>query len=465
MGLLVLAGCGPDHSPAPPNIILIVIDTLRADHLGAYGYERPTSPVFDALAAQGTIFTNATAPSSWTRPSMASLFTSRVPSDHGAVSSLAPLDAELTTLAELLRDGGYRTLGVSGNFPHVNDKSGLARGFETFVSLAVPARESDADPLMRLTLREGGEPVPLRAPTAVEVNERVSEVLSGPSKTDEGPLFLYVHYMDPHAGYLAPEPFRARFRRPDASAGERPAATSDYLVDLAAGRVEPLPGERERLIDLYDAEIAYVDSELGRLLEALARRGLMDDAVVVVLSDHGEEFADHGGWFHGLTLHAEVLRVPLVIRGAAGLEGGTRDDPVELLDVPTTLLALAGLGPVEGMRGRDLSGSQIRLTPRVAELHPDPLREEKAGALRHQVALDSWPWKALVDRSDGISLYHLGDDPAEQKPLQASHPSAPASLVELARERALAMQSAEGSAEAAVSQQQRDALRALGYSE
>jgi arylsulfatase A-like enzyme len=293
----------------------------------------------------------------------------------------------------------------------------------------------------------------------------VSEVLPGPSKTAEAPLFLYVHYMDPHSGYLAPEAFRARFRTPDADAGERPAATSDYLVELAAGRTESLPGERERLIDLYDAEIAYVDSELGRLLEDLERRDFLDGAVVVVLSDHGEEFADHGSWFHGLTLYAEVLRVPLLIRGAAGLEEGTRDDPVELLDVPTTLLALAGVGPALGMRGRALSGPAIRLAPRIAELHPDSLREEKAGALRHQVALDFWPWKALVDRSDGISLYHLGDDPDEQNPLSADHPSAPAFLVEMARERALAMESADGSAEAAVSRAERDALRALGYAE
>jgi arylsulfatase A-like enzyme len=441
---------------------LIVIDTLRSDHLGAYGYERPTSPTFDALAAQGTLFSNATAPSSWTRPSMASLFTSRAPSEHGAVSSLALLHSELTTLAELLLDGGYRTLGVSGNFPHINDKSGLTRGFETFVSLALPARESDGDPLMRLTLREGAKPVPLRAPTAAEVNERVTRLL--PSR-DERPLFLYVHYMDPHSGYLAPEAFRARFRTPKPSAAERPTATSDYLVELTAGRVEPPPGERERLIDLYDAEIAYVDWQLGRLLEDLEESGLMDDAVVVVLSDHGEEFADHGSWFHGLTLHREVLRVPLVIRGAAGLEVGTRDDPVDLLDVPTTLLSLAGLMPAEGMRGQVLSRRGERSAPRIAELHPDALREEKVGALRHQVALDVWPWKVVVGRSGEISLYHLGDDPAEQRPLPAGHPLVPASLIALARERVRAMESASGPAEAAISEEERAALRALGYAE
>lgn len=458
-GLGVLVGCGPEAArpPVPPDILLIVIDTLRADHLGAYGYPRPTSPIFDSLAADGTLFSNATASSSWTRPSMATLFTSRLPSEHGAVSSLAPLDAGIPTLAERLRDAGYLTVGVTGNFPHVNDASGLSRGFERFHVLSAPAQEAGEDPLLRMPIREGGTPAPLRAPTAAEVNQRVDEALAS---RDGRPLFLYVHYMDPHSGYLAPARFQSRFRSTEATG---PVATSDFVVDLAAGRIEAPASERQRLVDLYDAEIAYVDWQIGLLLKRLVVRKIVEAAVIVVLSDHGEEFADHGGWFHGMTLHREMLRVPLLVRGAPQLEPGVRDDPVALLDVPTTLLALAGVPPPEGMRGRVLWDLEGPPPSRIAELHPDAVREERAGPIRDRVALDAWPWKVVVDRSNRVSVYQLEDDPAERTPLPAADPSAPRDLIARARERALAVAKTVEPIEP--SGAERDALRALGYAD
>ncbi len=465
IAVLACGGCAPRITEdRAPNIILLVIDTLRADHLGAYGYPRPTSPVLDALAARGTVFSNATAPSSWTRPSMASLFTSRSPSAHGAVSSRRPLNAGVTTLAELLRAGGYRTVGVSGNFPHVNDQSGLTRGFDTFVSVAMPAHGAADDTLMRLILREGAKPAPLRAPTAGEVNAQVFDSLPA---ADSQPLFLYVHYMDPHSGYLAPDAYRARFRTQTGDAFEPPRATSDYVVELAAGRVQARPDERARLVDLYDAEIGYVDSEIGRLLAELERRGFTRGAVVVVLSDHGEEFQDHGSWFHGRTLHREVLRVPLIIEDGTGrLTSGVDDEPVDLLDVATTLLSLAGLDPDPGMRGRRLDAKERGAPrPRVAELHPDTLREERAGEVRHRLALTQWPWKAVVEPSGAITLFQLEDDPEERRPHAADEPSAPASLAESARRLAGRMLLVARPDDPAVTPEERDALRALGYAE
>jgi len=463
---LLGSGCGGTEATRPPDLVLVVVDTLRADHLGAYGYERPTSPVIDALAARGLRFENAAAPSSWTRPSVASLFTSRLPSEHGAVSLVAPLDPAVPTFVEALRDAGYRTVGVSGNFPNLSDKSGLTRGFETFASLAIavggePGTTSGEDTLMRLPLREDGGQLALRAPTADEVNARVFEELDALEGPGDAPLLLYVHYMDPHSGYLAPPRFRALFER---RAADTPPATSDYLVELASGRRELAPGERERLVDAYDAEIRYVDEAIGRLLEGLEARGLAGSAVVTLVSDHGEELGEHGGYFHGLTLHRELLRVPLVIRDERGLlPTGVRTEPVELLDVPVTLLALAGLEPLPGMRGRALFAAEaesLGATDRVAELHPDPAREAHAGPLRHAASVTRWPFKAVADRAGDVSVYRLDADPGERAPVDAS---AHADLVAEARRLAGAL--AVPDAPAALSPEERAGLRALGYLE
>ncbi len=167
----MLVACETAPAPPPPNLILILIDTLRPDHLGAYGYARPTSPHIDRLAAAGTLFTHAVAPSSWTKPSVASLFTSRSPSEHGAVSFHRHLSADLPTLAEALRDGGYDTIGVSGNFVHVSETTGLSRGFERWLDLSRRA-QSKEDSIFN-TSDKKGRPVHRRAPNGKEINEEV----------------------------------------------------------------------------------------------------------------------------------------------------------------------------------------------------------------------------------------------------------------------------------------------------
>lgn len=465
LSALALLACTERQPPAEPDakrphIVLVVIDTLRADHLGAYGYGRPTSPTLDRLAADGTLFEDATAVTSWTRPSIASLFTSRLPSEHGVVASLSELDSDVPTLAELLSAAGYDTLGVSGNFPHLNASSGLDRGFERFVSVAMPGNDPQGDTLMRLELSPGARPAPLRAPTAEELNARVLEAL--PEAPEDRPLLLYVHYMDPHSGYLPPRELQERFRR---SSVEGPSPTSDYVVELAAGRRPSSAAERDRLVDLYDAEIASVDAALGSLLAALDERGFGEDAVVVVLSDHGEEFLDHDGWFHGMTLHDELLRVPLVFHDARGvLPVGRRDEPVELLDVAPTLLALAGAPPPAELRGRPLFGAGSHGEPqaRIAELHPDGLREAAAGRRRHAAAVTEGSFKVLIAPDGALLAFDLSRDRAERSPLPPAQ--LPEGLLGRARERAAAVV-ATTAAPGDVSDEEREALRALGYAE
>lgn len=422
LGVAWALGCSPDSLEtrdealrAPPNLILIVIDNLRADHLGAYGYARPTSPQIDAVAARGVVFRNAFAPSSWTKPSIGSLFTSRHPSEHGAVSFARQLDEGLPTLAEGLREAGYTTAGVTGNFIHVGPQTKMTRGFDHWRSHVVELAEEDEGEALWTESTPIGRKVKLRAPSAGEINRQVRKLL--PGKLD-GPLFLYVHYMEPHASYQPPEPFRARFiRDPGFDAGEGFGLT-DHIVELAAGRPLASPEEKRRLIDLYDAEIAAADAGVGGLLQWLKKRGILDDAVVAIVSDHGEAFGEHGSWFHGLNLYAEVVTVPFILsdlRASPLLPVGVEERrAVDLLDLPTTLLALAGSEPGAGMRGRDLSsegGANTREL--VGELHPDPRFDARARDRNQRLVLTAWPHKLILDRDGGVQRFDLEIDPGE----------------------------------------------------
>lgn len=455
----LLLGCQAES--APPHLVLIAIDTLRADHLGAYGYPLPTSPNIDRLARSGTIFTNAMAASSWTRPSVASLFTSRLPSEHGAVSFDRAVRDDLPTLTETLQRAGYHTLGVSGNFVHVSEQVGLERGFDEFHVISVHLAEEEGDALLRLPA-DGAPDVALRAPSAREVNRKV---LAGLPANAEAPLFLFVHYMDPHAGYLPPEPFRSAFLPEEDRQGHFPAPTSDYVVEQAA-RAE-LPGhlELEHMRRLYDGEIAALDHAIGQLLEALEKRGFADDAVFVLVSDHGEEFGEHGGLFHGITLHGESLRVPLVIYDTRQpTDGVRRDEPVDLLDVAPTLLALAGIAPEPGMRGRPLlDPSLMQERELVAELHPDPAFEQHLRPRADSLALVRWPWKAIVARDGAVRAYRLDRDPTESNPLGPEQ--MPEGLARAARDLARRAAEADAGRPLDIDPQSRQELRALGYAE
>jgi len=456
-----MASCGIDPVPVRPNIVLIVVDTLRADHLGAYGYEYPTSPNIDRLAANGVLFTRASAPSSWTRPSIASLFTSRTPSEHGAVSFDRGLDSDLPTLAQELRQAGYRTLGVTGNFVHVNAETGLSRGFDEFESMSISLVDEPGDAIMRLPV--GGQRViELRAPTAVEVNREVLARLPSAGGT---PFFFYIHYMDPHAVYLPPERFRRAFSTGDGSHVSL-GTTSDDLVELAASGRALEPGDLRRLVALYDAEIASVDHEIGRLVETLEQRGLAENLVIVVVSDHGEEFGEHGGWFHGVTLYEESISVPLIVYDSRRERPAIRrEEPVDLLDVPTTLLALAGVEPPPGMQGRDLLQSDpLPRRDLLAELHPDPPFETNVRPRAQSLALARWPWKLILMRDGGRQLYRLDRDPGEAEPL-ADPRTAPDDLSRAAELAWTAAAAAEAGRKIDLDPEHLKGLRALGYAE
>ena len=438
----------------PPDIVLVVVDTLRADHLGAYGYARPTSPTIDALSKTGTLFSNAASPSSWTKPAVASLFSSRLPSEHGAVSCARDLGPELPLLAEALRARGYYTVGVSANFVHIAAPRGFGRGFDVFES---PNVEVAGEGEHIIELQNGsGPPRRFRAANGHEINAIVARILRERPKK---PLFLYVHYMEPHAGYEPPERLAKAFSRDRSFAQGAPAAHADYVSTLARAGSKVDPREIARLVDLYDAEIASVDEAIAELRDLVAAAGA-SRALWVVTADHGEEFGEHGGFFHGIHLHEETVHVPLVLAGP-GVPATRRDEPVDLLDVAPTLLAAAGARALPGARGRDLLATALAPHDLIAELHADPEAEEHLVPRQDRFTVTRWPYRLFALRDGSLELYRRDRDPAEKVPLADPDPP----LVNgLAGAGAEVWRPLDGGART-VDPAKREELRALGYAD
>jgi arylsulfatase len=391
-----------------PDLVLVTIDTLRADHLGFAGHARATSPFLDRLAAGGVVFETAIAQGSATRESMASLMTGLQPWSpafvHRRAAANAPYLADgFHTLAERLHAAGYDTAGFVSN-PHLRRSGGHAQGFahwdEASGFAEVPGQTQGADAV---------------------VGAAIAWLARARS-----PFFLWVHVMDPHHPYtpVRPGPWEdpddPTFRRfADAWAARDAAAWSERLLDVAKGNALE-PGELAFLIGRYDAEIRAVDAAIERLVAALGGLAAIDAGrVLAITADHGEEFLEHGALLHSHTLHDELLRVPLVLRGR-GIPAGVRiAAQVPLLDVAPTLLTLAG-APMEGLDGRSLaelwSGDDSAARPAVA------IRDAKYVALRAQDAKLVVRTEPYVDPPLGRDLASLraltrfvADTPARHK--------------------------------------------------
>jgi arylsulfatase len=396
---LALASCGAPEPSRPRTVVVVVVDTLRADHLSAYGYERDTSPHLAELAGDGLLFTNCQAQSSWTKPATASLLTGRLPSAHGAEHAISVLEERHVTLAEHLAAAGFRTGGISANGFVVGGGMGFDQGFEHFAE--------------RITTEDPGY---------VRAGVLVDEALAWIDAQGDEPLFLYLHVIDPHAPYLPPPPFDERFcpGHPDTVAG-------DFGVAAEAGGLpaDLGPADWAHLRDQYDGEIAYTDDCVGRLLAGLDERGRGADALVAVVSDHGEEFGEHGGWRHGPGLYQEVLHVPLVLR-VPGLEPELRGMRVDALAqqvdlLPTILdsLDLPVPSELDGTSLLTIAREGAGPTPRtmVSEVDQNGLRRRalRVGGLKliHTTVPD-----------EGMRLYDLATDPAEASPLErGGHPA------------------------------------------
>lgn len=311
-----------------PNVIIFIIDALRADHLGCYGSDRGATPNLDRFAAEAVVFTDAQAQSPLTNPAVASIFTGLWPQRHQVVGLEYTLRAEAETLAEVLDSAGIATAAIVAN-GNLDAGRGFAQGFDEFEYI----RDVRADDYHA---------------RASDINDALLDWLDrGPGQ----PFFLYVHTLGPHAPYRPQEPFRSRFAGGvvDPALGttswqkriERSehAASAETVADVTA---------------LYDAEVAENDAAFGELVDELRRRGLLDKTVIVVAADHGEELFDHGGFGHGSTLHAEVLNIPLMVRFPRGQPAGRVEEVVEQVDLMPTVLGLFGLKPAAPVQGQSL---------------------------------------------------------------------------------------------------------------
>jgi len=338
----LLSSCGASDRDRP-DVLLIVVDTLRADRLGVYGNERELTPYLDAWAATARRFDAAFAHAPWTLPSTASLFTSLVPQQHGAGGSLAldpargdggfrSLDPRIPTIAERFRDAGYATASIV-NVDFLTETFGMTRGFEHI------------DAKTYASNRE-----------ARSATETTDAALAWLEVNEDRPCFLFVHYFDAHAVYSPPPSFRRRFADPrDREDDDFVFGTRAQMIRLRTGELALSPDVIERASRLYDGEVAYVDSEIGRLFAVMAERDRADSTIVVVTSDHGEEFLDHGGFEHGHTLYQELLHVPLLIAWPGRIEPGVTSSIVGLADVAPTLCELAGLSAPATFAGTSLA--------------------------------------------------------------------------------------------------------------
>lgn len=426
----------PASPPLPeaasrPDILLYLVDTLRADHLGSYGYRRPISPQFDAWAARSLVFEQAIAQSSWTRSSVASLMTGLWPRDHGANRRDEALSAAVTTLAEHLHEAGYATAGFVTN-PNVAAPFGFDQGFEHYAYLGVTTK-------------------------AAAVNEAALAWLE--ARTDDRPLLLYLHTIDPHAPYDPPTEVRQRLAPlVDAATASRSLAILD---DLQAGRSADDPALLEALGALYDAEIASNDTAFGALLDGLDRRDRR--TAVVFVSDHGEEFREHGNLQHGHSLHHESVHVPLALSLPEAMPGRVVV-PVDHLDLFRTLLAIGGAGSETEIGGRDLrtvaaapdDGAADR--PIFSYLHLD-------GPPRASVRHGGWTLTVqLTDEGTAVlpRLYRTATDPGEREEVGDAHPVRRGFLLALLRARLLT-RPARAAEPVRIDAELRESLQALGY--
>jgi len=389
---LSIAGCNDATGPARArsafpvcpdcNLVLISLDTLRADHVGTYGYDRPTTPAIDRLAQRSVVFERAISQSSWTRPAHMSIMTGLYPSEHGVLplSGRHRLADGVPTLASVLRDNGYRTVAFTGGL-NVAAVFGFDQGFDLY--------------------RANGR----------HVRDNLEEVRWWLDRNEATKFFLFLHGYEPHGPYIGDPMDRAAF---DLDA--RPPQKSFPRICKRGGPRKAM----RAFVDEYDAAIRRGDRYVGKFLAELEARGLMEKTVIVFTSDHGEEFLDHGGCFHLKALHRELLHVPLMITAPGAEPRRVKDLVPASISIAPTLLELAGIRD-HGLGAASLTpalrGADVGVDAVVSETIRPPIDKRPRARLR---ALTTPRSKLVVEEPGPATFYDLIDDPLEQEPIADS---------------------------------------------
>jgi arylsulfatase A-like enzyme len=336
----VLAGCSAaPHPEGPaPNILLIIMDAARADHFSCYGYHRPTTPNIDRLAAESLRFTQAVSTSSWTLPSHASLFTGLLPFEHGTHAQHTWLIDRIPTLAELLRMKGYRTAGYTDN-PFIDESKNMTRGFDNF------------EPLWA----DSGSTSKRKIKHTDRINALARQFIKGDSASGN-PFFIFINYMDVHTPYNPPEPYQSTFLGADRNVSPQIDSVNHEPHLVNKKQIVLSDSDYEVLRNLYDGSILYLDSKIEELIAYLKDKGLFENTLIIVTSDHGEVFGEYGLFTHGHYVYRPLVHIPLIIHHP-GLTGppAVRHTPVSLTDVFYTIMRLVGVEDEAAITGAQRS--------------------------------------------------------------------------------------------------------------
>jgi arylsulfatase A-like enzyme len=450
-----------------PNVLLISIDTLRADHLGSYGDKHGLTPHLDQLAHDGVVFEQTITSSPWTLPAVVSLFTGLYPRHHGAGSvanrldplGRSPLPAGTWTLTGELREHGYRTQAIVTN-PYLALRYGLGGGFDGYENVTIESEaflafnQTTAERLLELV-----RPDLIVGDRGEVVSAKARQWLSG---VGAEPFFLWLHYIDPHppysrAGVTQHKSFRSdSLLAPAADVPEATTLTSPDVARLRSGEIRLSPEQKEAVHALYRAEVASVDQAVGAVLEAIDQAGLRERTLVICVADHGEEFWDHGGVEHGHTVYEELVHVPLLMRWPGHLEAGTRIDAVtRIIDLAPTVLELLG------MAAPALDGKSLLPLLRGEEQPPRIALSENLLFAEERVGLRTARYKYVRWDTGKEEIYNLEVDPEELRDLagsssarEALHPLYAAAVGDGAAPRAV---------QPLLDYRAEAALRALGY--
>jgi arylsulfatase A-like enzyme len=378
--VLIVLACSCRTADPRPDVVVIVLDAVRADHLSAYGYGRLTTPVIDRLASDGVLYRRAISAGTWTVPGHASLLTGRLPTSHGAyrapgeMNAATALDSSVATVAERLSAAGYDTAAFLGNHAYLDPAFGLSRGFRVY----------ETDNLY---------------PAATLVR-RVTAWLDHEARR---PAFLFLNVLDAHEPYAAPPPYDRLFPGRLDHVGD---VNHEYL---RTGQL-PTPEILTHCVSQYDGELRYMDDQLGRLLAELQRLGRLDGALVVLTADHGELFGEHGVLGHGTLPWDPLVHVPLIVKYPHASRRGAEARPVSLVDVAPTILSVVGLPPLPDAQGAPL---WERSGPVVAE----ELGPTGDGARAVYDDTGHVLFAQGGGESHQLALYDLGNDPDEERPL------------------------------------------------